>query len=210
MWESIVKGFERILERPAILVLILGALLFVLGAGNGITYNALLPLDDTKAWVSLGVGLVLLAGGAVLSTQADTKTVPAGSYEIKITSPKDKETIEVANVIGAIDRLPPTGYKLMIFRIYPEGDFVPLTEARLEPDGKGWNAPGCDIGGKTGNTRIIGAYLVGKSGQALIQYYKAATDFHRQVKTNPNEFLPRISVKTEDMIRGDEVLVFRK
>jgi hypothetical protein len=206
MWESIVKGFERILERPAILVLILGLLLFVLGIANGIQYNGWLPLEPTKAWIALGVGLLLLIGGAALSIEDVAGQVTARSYNVKITAPTPNETVGIVDIKGTSSRRPPDDYKLMIFRIYPNRSFVPMHEVHFETD-QSWSFNGCNLGGKTGQTRTIGAYLVGKSGQALIRYYEEATEFHRSVKTNPEEFLPRITSMTEDMIRCDEVIV---
>jgi hypothetical protein len=209
MWEAIVKGFERILERPAILLLILGFVLFVLGAANGIKYNGWLVLDDTKGWISLIFGALLMLFGGALGVEDMSHHISARSYKIKITSPTPNQTVTRADVTGTVKRLPPGGYKLMILRIYDNQKIVPLKEVRFERDGKRWSADDCDLGGTPGKRRTIGAYLVGKSGQALIQYYEEATEFHKGKKEDPNEFLPMIIARTEDMIKGDEVTVIK-
>jgi hypothetical protein len=206
MWESIVKSFERILEKPAILVLVLGFVLAVLGAANGIHYKDILPLSDTKAWILLGVGLVLLLGGAALSVEDISNKINAKSYNIKVTSPLPNETVGIVDIRGTAKRRPPAGYKLMVFRMHQNRSFVPMHEVHFDTD-QSWSLIGCNLGGKPGDNRTIGVYLVGKSGQALIRYYKEADEFHRNVKTKADEYLPRITEMTEDMVCCVEVTV---
>jgi hypothetical protein len=210
MWESIVKGFERILERPVILVLILGAVLFVLGAASGVQYNGWLPLDAYGRWFVLGVGLLLLLGGAALCVDDANKQIDIAHCKIKVTTPKEEQTVEVPDVEGTIEQLPPRGQELWILQIYPERDFVPLKRVELKSGIKTWLARKCFLGGEPGDSRTIGAYLVGKSGQALLQYYEEATEFHDRTKANPKVYLPKIQVMTEDMVRCDEVDVVKK
>jgi hypothetical protein len=207
MWESIVKGFERLLERPVILVLILGTVLFVLGAAGGIKYNNWLPMDEYGRWTVLGIGLLLLLGGAALSIDNENAKIDVAGYKIKITKPKEAQTVGDPEVEGTFEKVPPTGQQLWILRIYSDGKFVPLKKVDLRSGSKTWTAGECILGGKLGEPRTVGAYIVGKSGQALIKYYMEASTHHNVTKKEPSDYLPRIEERTEDMVMCDEISV---
>jgi len=58
---------------------------------------------------------------------------------------------------------------------------------------------------------VLGVYLVGKSGQALIDYYyKAAIVQQATRRSDAKETLPLIEERTEDMIKCKEVALLRK
>jgi hypothetical protein len=120
--------------------------------------------------------------------------------------------VAVVNVIGEIKRKIPFGYSLMILRIYPDNGFIPLMEVQFGNDGKSWTANGCDIGGKSGERRRLGAYLVGPSGKALFRYFREASAVHNKTKVSLEklsseraEFLPLIYERTNDMVKCAEV-----
>ena len=218
MWESIVEGWNKLLDRPALLLLLLGTLLFIFGATRGIQFNALLPLtDDVGRYSALGAGALLFLIGIYL-VRNNPEAGGGGNYGITITSPRPNAQVDRVDVTGEIKRQPPDGYKLMILRIHPDsqGGFVPLKEVKFI-DKKRWVAEQCDIGGKTGDARALGVYLVGKSGQALFGYFRDAADVHNPMKIEleafskrEQKFLPLIKEKTTDMIEGAEVAVKRK
>jgi hypothetical protein len=150
------------------------------------------------------VGLVLFITGLVLLIKTPAPLLKASDYGVIVHSPRSGETVDVVEVAGTIKKMPPKDYKLMIFRIYPDlgRAIYLLREVDYLEDGK-WIAKGCDIGGKTGNNRSLGVYLVGKSGQALFKYSKRATDVQKETGKPPganNLAFIYEDERTEDMI----------
>ena len=84
---------------------------------------------------------------------------------------------------------------------------MPLKKVDLRSGSKTWTAGECILGGKLGEPRTVGAYIVGKSGQALIKYYMEASTHHNVTKKEPSDYLPRIEERTEDMVMCDEISV---
>jgi hypothetical protein len=166
--------------------------------------------------VIAAVGIVLIAFGIFASMKSPTSELDGEKYGVTITNPKPGESVSIVNVVGKINKRIPPGYTLMILRIYPEfgNGFIPLKDAVLDPDKKGWTAFSCDIGGKRKDKRAFGVYLVGPSGQALFRYFREATTEHNitkeRLETHPGEkanYLPLIQEKTRDMIKCAEVPV---
>jgi hypothetical protein len=108
----------------------------------------------------------------------------------------------------------------MLLLIYPDlhNAIYPLVEVRVDDDGRNWTVPSCDIGGRTGERRVIGFYLVGPAGRALFRYYREAAKVHnetnnllqRAVPETDIKHLPLILERTHDMIKCAEVLVIRE
>jgi hypothetical protein len=80
--------------------------------------------------------------------------------------------------------------------------------------------PDCDIGGTTGDRRIIGAFLINPAGQVLIEYFRAAARRHNQwmdklqvARNEPDRYLPNIerdAIEKVEMIECDRVDLVRK
>jgi hypothetical protein len=162
----------------------------------------------------------LSAAGVYLRTKARMQLPDPKAYGIKITTPSDKDHVDVADVKGKITRNPPENYKLMVLRIYPKDGnaFYPLKpEVRIEEGGKTWIANSCVVGGPTvsADQLKIGIYLVGPSGRALINYFRDAERTHNENKKllkpgTQEKFrpLPHIRDRTNDMLECHEVFVF--
>jgi len=231
MWESVTDIVKKLFERSGLLLIIFGILALFIGFAKGISYNSWLPItDDVGRFGAIGLGAILFFIGLLFLNREPAAPLNASDYGIKILNPGPRELVDIVNVSGTAKKKPPEGYTLMIFRIYHETDwpFVPLKEAYFNEDGKTWYANGCDIGGVKGNDRTLGAYLVGKSGQALIRYYESANAEHRALKQEmldvielaksakatvtpkKERFVPRIFNRTTDMIKCHEVHVIRK
>ena len=102
--------------------------------------------------------------------------------------------------------------------MYPKSDsYVPVGAARVVIERGTWVAEGCNIGGKTGDRRYIGAYLVGPSGSVLLNYYATAERVHKTVMKRlknatgeESDYLPLIEERTKDMVECHRVTVRRK
>jgi hypothetical protein len=231
MWEFITDLAKRLFERIGLILIILGVAALFLGFAKGIGYNSWLPIpDEIGRWGAIIVGAILFIAGFFFLPKGSTILPSADDYGVKISYPAPREPVAVVNVTGTSKKKPPEGYTLMILRIYPETDqpFVPLKEAKFSDDGKTWYANGCDVGGQTGDDRTLGAYMVGRSVQALLKYYETANAEHRGLKQElldvialakgakvkvpqkRERFVPRIFKRTDDMIKCHEVHVTRK
>jgi hypothetical protein len=215
-WQDVI---DQILERTHLLLIFLGVACFVLGAAGGLKKDWLV-IEDTPGRVVISLfGLVLVVIGVIIAIR-NSGTEPNGkAFDIKIDSPGDRDAVDIVNVRGRIRKRIPKDYILMIFRIYPQLDnaIYPLYEVTLNDDGKSWYALNCHIGGSTGHQRILGAYLVGPSGQALIKYFKEAESRHGEALAQAKAslpatlvYLPLITRRTKDMIKGAEVRVTRR
>ena len=84
-------------------------------------------------------------------------------------------------------------------------------------DQETWQAEQCYIGGKAGDKRYIGVYLVGPGGTALLDYYTKASREHKKLMKQLQDltdeeakYLPLIEKYTPDMVECARVGVTRK
>jgi hypothetical protein len=226
MWETIGKLGQRFVESPPILFLLLGIVVFILGAAGGVTYNQWLVLSLLGGWLTMGFGVALVIFAAYLVNRKSVSVPKAGDYEIKIITPNRDDPLSVGNVdkivkvAGTIGRALPEKYSLEIFRIYPGNDtFMPIGRARMK-EGNKWSAEGCDLGGQSGDTRIIGAYVVGPIGKLFLSNYRDCQNTHWSTlkqfgleKEGPHLPLLNLhafSVTVPDVAECDSVSVRRK
>ncbi|MGP0095211.1 MAG: hypothetical protein ACLPKB_35450 [Xanthobacteraceae bacterium] len=212
-----------LLDRIPVLLMILGVIVFLFGAAaGGFTYGTLtvkLPLlQQITVWLA---GVALFVCGIVFQSKTFALTkASARSLGITITHPvaSDNKVPESVNVRGEIKKAIPDGYKLYAVRIYPEhGYFIPIKPATIDLEAKKWEAPKCTMGGKTGDHRIIGAWLVGASGKVLFDYYDRAAGLHGETvkelrtlsPTKEVKYLPLMQEKTADMFECARVEVER-
>lgn len=213
MAEGIEKLLSRLVDSIPVLLIILGAAFLLLGLAGGVTYNQWFPILEHEARVAAGlVGIVLLALGV---SRIRDDLPKAEEYGIKIYRPSEGEKVGIVDVRGTIGKQPPQGYTLRVFRIYPANSFIDIREARII-DGE-WVARECDIGGKAGDKRELGVFLVGPNGEALLEYYAKATDRRKSLleqllkaRLKANIYLPPIEKRTLDMIECARVQVERK
>jgi hypothetical protein len=209
-WASVVL---RALERMPLVLILLGAAFVVLG----LTDNSWLPMTDPTARLFSGtLGTVLLLLGIVWSRSATSSSIRPADYGIKITYPLPGDQVDMVDVQGSITRDLPPNHCLRVFRIYPDDKYVPLTKARIDLSAKTWIADRCSIGGMKGDKRSYAAYIVGESGEALIDFHNAAVAVHRKTieqlkdaKGPDPEYLPAVSARTKDMYECSTVRVVR-
>jgi hypothetical protein len=180
MWETIKETVKGLLGDMTALLVVFGAIFVALGAAGGVTYNSWFPIKQDY-WqitiVIIGSGMIVI--GTLVGWKRPARPLrSADYYGIKITYPHPHAQISgKVNVTGTIKRLPPSGYELSLLRVFPSGDYMPVSRVELKRDGT-WEALDVDIGGEKGDRREIAAYLVGKAGRKLLEYYKAAASVH--------------------------------
>jgi hypothetical protein len=195
---------EKILSNFPTCLALLGVVLVVLGLAGGVKYNGFLPIPDTEGRVAAGFfGALLVAIGVALYRSQSKRLVNPriARSDIKITSPREGEEVNTVDVHGVIEAPIPDGYSLCIFRIYPGSDrMIPIGKAIVDISMKTWVADHCHAGGRTGERRFIGVFLVGSAGAALIDYYNDANRVHRKMIDQLRatgaevEYLPTLSV----------------
>ncbi len=219
MAESIKEAFlTKLLDSVPVLLIVVGVALALLGLAGGITYNSWFIIDEPIARiVTCVLGVVLIGIGVTRSPEVKPTTLRPSDYGIKIHSPGAGEQVDSVDVRGAIERPLPDGYCLRIFRVYPGTEnFVPLGKARIDLGKKSWVADRCTLGGKTGDKRALAAYIVGPSGEVLINFHNSAASVHRVTMEELRkatgataEFLPTIAGRTADMFECDRVSLVR-
>jgi hypothetical protein len=221
VWDAIKEFGSKVADRPAIFLMIAGVFFLALGIAKGVTYQGWFPLnDDVGRFSAIAVGLALILWGGLEARRKPAPPIDVAKYGIKISSPLPRQDVDLrVTVTGTIKGSLPDGYKLMVLRMYPDQEdaFHPLREATINPDKTTWYAADCDMGGKAGDTRAIGAYLIGKSGQTFLRYYSDAAGVHYQLKglhekhqQEPFRYLPLIRERTNDMVECDRVPVKRR
>jgi hypothetical protein len=210
---------SKLIDSFPALLTVLGVVLVLLGLAGGVSYNQWFPISELEARVAAVVAGTILLGLGFFSWRTRVIVPKAQSYGIEIDYPKDGDRVDIVDVRGRIKKPLPEKYTLRVLRIYPGSDsFVPMGEARVEIGKSTWVAEQCNIGGRTGDRRSIGVYLVGPDGVVLLNYFDKAVRIHRRVMDQlkdasgkeSTEYLPNIERGTTDMIPCARVSVSRR
>lgn len=205
-----------LIESIPALLIVIGFVLIAVGAAGGVSYQNYFPIADV--WGRLGmaaIGLGLVIFGAKLAPPDIYRIPRASRYGFVITLPKREDGMPTlpryAKFSGTYRKEPPSQYEARMLRGFPRTEeYYPLEKVTLDKEKKRWKAE-CDLGPSKGAHRFVGIYLVGPSGQALVNYFKDAARVHNPlVKETPNPaWLPNLKVKTADMVESDtmEVIV---
>jgi hypothetical protein len=216
------KLIDKLSEYFYLIIFLVGVAVFILAATKGTTIKGVpLPITDRYSQIGVAVfGLLLTGAGIWIGIKGPKSVVPVpkkADYEIKILAPSRGAKVNVVDVTGTLKELPPTGYRLWVFRLYKDGRVYPIKPCSINEEAKTWAAEGCDIGGKQGETRWFTVNLVGADGEALIDYLKEAIDFFSdqrpRLESSPGKndapYLPSIKERTRDMVQCDAVKVER-
>lgn len=92
---------------------------------------------------------------------------------------------------------------------------TPIGKANIVLSKHEWTAELCNVGGKSGDRRSIGAFIVGPSGAALITYHDDAGRVHRRTmreleqltNTPRDDWLSAIPVDTPGIVECHRVPV---
>lgn len=139
------------------------------------------------------------------------------SYGIRITSPTGTDPVDVVDLHGMFQLIPP-GHELRTLRYYPRANgFIPHGAVAIDRPTKTWRVSGFDVGGESGEERGIDIALAGPSAKILLDYWIEANVVHSAVqkallgatgKLGP--WLPPITAWPEDLLTCQRLLVKRK
>jgi hypothetical protein len=192
MGKSSLELFQKLLESPVSLIIVGGLAVIILGLAGGIQYNNWLPIASGLPQIStVVIGILIFISGVVLTVIKPTSPRP---YGITITSPARNEPVNVTRVEGKIRKHPPARYELWLLRMYSNGDFLPLRNVILSSGQEEWSVPDFNVGGRSGEHRIITAALVGPAGQVLFSYFSSAARRH-------NTWMDRLKVDGDERDR---------
>jgi hypothetical protein len=148
-------------------------------------------------------------------------TMPdVASLGVRIRSPESGAEVDMVDVEGTFERLPPAGYELRSLRYYPkEHGFVPHGTIAIDRGTKRWKIAGFDFGGVPGDARGIEVAVAGSDARILLDYWIQARDVHREVmrllRENAGEYfsakwLPPIRAWPTDLLTCARVEVTKK
>jgi hypothetical protein len=130
------------------------------------------------------------------------------SYGIRITSPTGADPVDVVDVNGTFQLIPP-GYELRTLRYYPRTNgFIPHGAVATDGLEKTWRVSGFDVGGQSGEERGIVIVLAGSGAKMLLDYWVQAHTALSEVQKALREatgkygrWLPEITTWPEDLIQ---------
>ena len=166
-WPSLFVALPDIFD----IVLMLAGVCIVVLAGGSLVYQGkpfLGMTADTNSRIALAVfGMILLGIGLAIRLRSrGAESVPkADEYKIAIKSPKPGDKVSSVDVWGDLEKLPPDGYGLWVFRLFNNNRFYPVRRCNINKTAKTWEAPNCDIGGRKGETRSFSVNLVERMGK---------------------------------------------
>jgi hypothetical protein len=191
--ETFVGIVRDLREDPKSLLIVLGAIIFIVGVSGGVPY---VPISQGSGQVAavlfglvlVGLGLSLVLGGS--------KSRP---YGISITTPtKDMEVGASVHVEVTTRGRLPEGHQLWLVRIYDDNRYYPLVEIKPEPGETTYRRQVA-----IGTGEKIGAFVIGPAGQALIDYQKEAAQRHKNLvdefkvpDSNKDRYLPSFKYET--------------
>jgi hypothetical protein len=159
------------------LLILAGLILFALGLVGQITgYIPEMALAARLAAIVVGIAVALTGIWLVF---ADLRKNVRG---IRILDPPNGKKLpeRVPLVRGEIQDDIPDGKELWLLRIYPKHNmFVPLTAVHVRSD-KTWEVEDCYLGGKPGEKRYIGAYIVDETAVTLFTLFFDASKQHNK------------------------------
>jgi hypothetical protein len=141
------------------------------------------------------------------------------AFGVKIRYPVNGAVVDVVDVEGSFERLPPPGYELRSLRYYPlEHGFIPHRSIAINRANKTWKVARFDIGGQSGDPRGIEIALAGPDATILLDYWSEAHTVHRDAMDTirdrtgaygNSKWLPPIKKWTRDLVTCARVEVTR-
>lgn len=130
------------------------------------------------------------------------------SNGIRITDPRPNDQVDKAFEVRGECKDIPEGVEVWVFTMAGTGrDTRYWPQKRAVVDGTTWQSQVYGLGGKTGDRRKIGCFIVGECGQVLVRYY------HTAGRENSKDGIQRwvgINELTSDIIQCDSVEVIVK
>jgi hypothetical protein len=209
VWQTLIQKLPVLYH---IIVTIFGVVIVLLAAVGQFKYGGFVIVPIDAPWrVALGIfGIALVLSGFYFrrDNAAVGNNIPkAEDHAVQIVSPIQNAKVKMTDVRGTIQKMPPDGYNLWIFRVYSDGRYYPLRECSINEKEKTWDAFDCDPGGNQGEFKSLAAYIVGPDGQALIHYNQEAVQRFKPIRDQleaatqkPVASLPSILKRTKDTV----------
>jgi len=139
------------------------------------------------------------------------------SYGIRISAPDGKNPVDVVDVCGTFQLIPP-GHELRTLRYYPrQNGFIPHGAVAIDRVTKTWRVSGFDIGGQPDEERGIDIALAGPTAKTFLDYWLEANSVHSEVQKTLRDatgkygpWLPAITNWPNDLVTCQRVYVKRK
>ena len=149
--------------------------------------------------------------GVTILTLIVAPQTPVGRSGIKITSPKDSEEVGWAFPVAGSYEAIPKGFDLWVITTDVSSErYWPQERATIDKDKKAWSGQVTGIGGKPGETRTFGVFLVGEDGQRLLELWRRAAGIQknlRQLDPAGEHKSLDLTDLTNDFEKADEVKV---
>ncbi|MCP4404998.1 MAG: hypothetical protein GY801_47815 [bacterium] len=148
-------------------------------------------------------GILIIIGIVLALWPSPPKISSCNAYGVKITSHNDEQKIDPANdgsleggFRGTFLKEIPEGWKLWLFSAHEKENYRPKNAIEILPD-KTWKTTQTVWVGGDPETVDFAVFLLGKNGQALLQFHDDALEYSEE---NTGEILwfP-INTFTEDM-----------
>jgi hypothetical protein len=177
-------------------------------ADPDLTDSVLPPQFKGNFMANTAIDMISAAGEAEKKTE---------SYGIHISAPDGVSPVDVLDVHGAYEIIPP-GFDLRTLRYYPlQNGFIPHGSVAIDRATKTWRVNRFDVGGESGEDRGIVIALAGPGARILLDYWLQAHTAHAQVQEalhtatgTHGSWLPPITDWPDDLITCHRVLVKRK
>jgi len=199
------KIIQALLKNTPLALVVIGLLLAVIGASGGMEKFAI-KVEDPKWRVALGVmGIVVAGFGALLIWRTRKEIAPqvlAQECELKITAPLNGAVVdESTQFAGSFKKIPSEGSIVLLEQSVTTGDYWFKKRPVIDEKNKQWYIDS-RVGGEPGKERVIYLAIMGKSGQALWDYYRRVGEETKQ--------WPPMRTLTTDIIICDNVRVRRR
>lgn len=193
--------------EPMMTKIIIGIVFVVLGVFVLITISSTVSRQKfRRCWRKIlgGVGGILIALGIVAVFWPWPKKISScESYGIRIQSLRDEKPVTPdsdgsleGGMSGTFKKEIPEGWELWIFSAYDKKHYRPKSPIELNSDGT-WDALETVWIGKEPEIVDIAVLLMGKNGQALLQFHDDAIQYTRENKQSALYF--PINTFTDDV-----------
>lgn len=165
---------EKLIERTPLAFVILGSILFIVGAAGGAQYLKVQVNEMGWRIALAAMGVVLCAVGSLVLWREKTITpsIKHSDFGIRIDNPKTGEEVgEMADVRGSYSKEPPEGALRLFVLSNDERNIWPQESVRtFNKKEKRWSGR-VHIGGPPNHTKVIRAAIIGQPSRIMCDYY---------------------------------------
>ena len=196
--EKILRSLEPLFKHTPPLLVVIGLALFIIGAAGGIERLHLI-VDDPLWRIAMAVmGAVVAFFGGLLIWRESTVEKPsvlAKKCNLKITAPVNQATVDTeVTLVGTFKEKPPDDSVVIIEKALTRGEYFFQPSPYFDEKQQQWSGKYTIGSGE----RVLFIGIVGKSGQALRNYYSLVHNVTGKwvgIRDLPSDFVPCADVK---------------